>query len=342
MKPDPGEPALAVSGLRISIPCGTRQVAVVDRVSFDLAAGEVVGLVGESGCGKSITGAALLGMLPSPEGAVEVQNMQLSGRDVTGLDERGWQRVRGRAISMIFQEPLTALDPVFTIENQLLEVVRRHLKLSRQKARDLASETLSSVGFNDTGRILRSYPHELSGGMRQRVMIAMAMSCRPQVLIADEPTTALDVTTQAQVLTCIRRMAREAGTAVLLITHDLAVVAETCDRAMVMYCGRIVEQGPVKELFARPMHPYTAGLLAALPRLSRGAAVPVQAIPGTVPSPELRPVGCYFNSRCKRVSQRCRTESPDLQSPAGTANPLRPQSADHRFACHHPLEPAVT
>jgi oligopeptide/dipeptide ABC transporter ATP-binding protein len=300
----------------------------------------MVGLVGESGCGKSMTGAALLGLVPSPAGQVKAGRLLLADHDLTKLDEAGWQRVRGSIISMIFQEPLTALDPVFSIGSQLLEVIRRHQHSKRQDARRTAADMLHAVGFADGDRILRSYPHELSGGMRQRVMIAMAMSCRPRVLIADEPTSAVDVTTQAQILQQIRELARNTGTAVLLITHDLGVVAQVCDRALVMYCGRIVEEGPVEALFTTPRHPYTAGLLAALPRLTKGPAQPVESIPGSVPRLTQRPAGCSFNNRCARVQQLCHEQVPRMQADM-TTNRVDMQTHDrHQYACHHPLHHA--
>jgi len=264
--------------------------------------------------------------------------MLLGEQDLTELDEEGWRRIRGSSISMIFQEPLTALDPVFTIGSQLLEVISRHQRRSRQDARKSAVDMLKAIGAADGERIMHSYPHELSGGMRQRVMIAMAMCCRPRVLIADEPTTALDVTTQAQILQQIRELAMDIGTAVLLITHDLGVVSQACDRALVMYCGRIVEHGSVDALFSRPRHPYTAGLLAALPRLSTGPVQPVETIPGSVPGLTQLPAGCHFHDRCTRALQVCHEMVPKLSAtteagPAGT-----PPLTSHFHACHHPLE----
>lgn len=329
-------PVLSVSGLSVTFGAGGSRVAVVDRVGFDLAPGEILGLVGESGCGKSMTGAALLGMVPGPGGQVEARKMELEGQDLSALREPGWRKIRGRLVSMVFQEPLTALDPVFSIGSQMSEVLQRHQVTARQESAEVARRMLVAAGILDPDRILRAYPHELSGGMRQRVLIAMAMSCKPRVLVADEPTTALDVTTQAQILQLIRKMARETGTAVLLITHDLGVVAETCDRAMVMYCGRIVEEGPVSRLFARPAHPYTAGLLASLPRLTAGPAEPVSGIPGSVPGLADRPPGCNFNTRCARAADTCRSQAPELRAEPGA--PAGPWSGMHRFACHHPLD----
>lgn len=328
---------LSVHELSVTFALDNQRAAVVDQVSFELAAGELVGLVGESGCGKSMTGAALLGLVPSPAGQVKADQLLLADRDLTALDEAGWRRVRGSSISMIFQEPLTAMDPVFSVGSQLLEVIRRHQRSSRQDARRTAADMLHAVGFADGDRILRSYPHELSGGMQQRVMIAMAMSCRPRVLIADEPTSALDVTAQAQILQQIRELARNTGTAVLLITHDLGVVAQVCDRALVMYCGRIVEEGPVAALFSGPRHPYTAGLLAALPKLTKGPVQPVESIPGSVPYLTQLPAGCRFNDRCARARQLCHEQAPHMQATMTATQTGTEVHGRHQYACHHPL-----
>jgi oligopeptide/dipeptide ABC transporter ATP-binding protein len=308
----------------------------VDRISFDLQAGEVLGLVGESGCGKSVTAAALMGLLPSPPARITADHILLGDRDLARLDESGMRRVRGREMSMIFQEPLTALDPVFTIGSQLSTVIRRHRGGSRKEVIRTSAEMIGRVGISDTARICKSYPHQLSGGMRQRVMIAMAMACHPGVLIADEPTTALDVSTQAQVLGQLVELGRRSGTAILLITHDLGLVAQYCDRAMVMYCGRIMEESVVPELFARPAHPYTAGLLAAVPQVSKGDARPVRAIPGSVPHPAKLPAGCHFAQRCERADEQCRESEPDLHSL--TSDQAAPA---HRHACFHPIQPVA-
>jgi oligopeptide/dipeptide ABC transporter ATP-binding protein len=332
------ETALSVDGLSVTFALEDQRVAVVDQVSFNLTAGEIVGLVGESGCGKTMTGAALLGLVPCPPGQVKANRLLLAGQDLTSLDEAGWRRIRGRSLSMIFQEPLTALDPVFSIGSQMAEVIRRHQHIPRRQAQKAAADMLHTIGFPDGERMLHSYPHELSGGMRQRVMIAMAMSCRPRVLIADEPTTALDVTTQAQILQQIRELAQNTGTAVLLITHDLGVVAAACDRALVMYCGRIVEQGPVEDLFFHPRHPYTAGLMAALPKLSQGPVQPVKTIPGSVPRPGHLPAGCHFNNRCMHAQQVCLEHTPQLSAAASAAHRGTGTRDAHWCACHHPLE----
>ena len=256
-------PVLSVRELSVSLLGSGGPETVVDAISFDLFAGEVLALVGESGCGKTKTAEALMGLVPDIVGSVRAERLRLGDLDLLALPESARRRIRGREISMIFQEPLTALDPVFRIGEQLATVFRRHRGLGRQAAREAAIEALTRVGFADPEHVLRSYPHELSGGMRQRILIAMAMACQPQVLIADEPTTALDVTTQAQVLARLTSLAGAVGTATLLITHDLGIVAQYCDRALIMRHGRIVEEAPVDRLFTAPAHRYTAELLAA-------------------------------------------------------------------------------
>ncbi len=321
---------LTVRNLSVSLQTGPGQARVVDRLSFSLHSGEILGLVGESGCGKSITAAALMGLIPSTAGSVKADEIMLGGKNLAQLDEASLRRVRGSEISMIFQEPLTALDPVFSIGSHLSTVIRRHRGENRRQAKRSSVEMLERVGMADARRIMHSYPHQLSGGMRQRVMIAMAMACRPKVLIADEPTTALDVTTQAQVLEQLRELGQSFGTAILLITHDLGVVAQTCDRALIMYCGRIVEEAPVEDLFTAPAHPYTAGLLAAVPRISSAGVQRVRAIPGLAPHPAALPDGCHFADRCARADQQCRTLTPRMQAVDG-------QKSIHRYACHHPL-----
>jgi len=256
-------PVLSVRKLSVAMPDAGRLVPVVDDVSFDLQAGEVLALVGESGCGKTKTAEAIMGLLPREFSKVRAECIDLDGTDLLKLPESAMRKVRGRDISLVFQEPLTALDPVFAIGNQLASVFRRHQGQSGAQARQSSIEMLKRVGFPDTERVMRGYPHQLSGGMRQRIILAMAMACRPRVLIADEPTTALDVTTQAQVLAQLIGLGRAEGTAILLITHDLGVVAQYCDRALVMREGKIVERASVQDLFSAPRHPYTRTLLAA-------------------------------------------------------------------------------
>ena len=269
---------------------------VVEDVSFTLDTGETVGLVGESGCGKSVTAMAIMGLNPSPPSRVDAGRIVFEGRDLLELGP-AMHDVRGDRIGMIFQEPMTSLNPTFTVGFQITEVLRIHRGLRKSEARAVALELLGMVGMGAPERRLAQYPHELSGGLRQRVMIAMAIACRPALLIADEPTTALDVTIQAQILDLIKRLQREMGMSVL-ITHDLGIVAEVCERVVVMYAGRIVERASATALYRRPRHPYTAGLLASSPRLGHRRPV-LPTIPGMVPSPGQRGAGCYFAARCR-------------------------------------------
>jgi oligopeptide/dipeptide ABC transporter ATP-binding protein len=299
----------------------------VDSVSFDVQANETLGLVGESGCGKTVTGLSMLRLIPMPPGRIASGSIELNGRDLVPLENRDIEDIRGRDISMIFQEPMTALNPVFTIGNQMADVLCRHRKLTRRQARPVAAELLAKVNIPEPDDRLDDYPHQLSGGMRQRVMIAMALSCNPQLLIADEPTTALDVTTQAQVLQQMKDLQAEFRMAVILVTHDLGVVAETCQRALVMYCGSIVESGETAELFSHPRHPYTAGLLASIPRLRRERLTELPVIPGRVPDLLSLPSGCRFADRCPRVQERCRAERPLLTG----------RDDGSAVACHFPL-----
>lgn len=296
---------------------------VVDGVSLQLAAGETLGIVGESGCGKSILSLSVLGLLPS--GArVAGGEIRLAGESLTGLSEGSLRQIRGNEISMVFQEPMTALNPVITIGEQIAEVFRTHQNAPRKAARLLAVEALRAVGVGSPETRVRNYPAQLSGGMRQRVMIAMALACRPKVLIADEPTTALDVTIQAQILELFRELRQEFNTSVLFISHDLGVIAEVADRVAVLYCGVVVEEALTADLFDNPRHPYSRGLLAALPQPD-AEEVPEQLfeITGTVPAPDALPDGCRFNPRCPLATDRCRDEAP----PFLTVGP------GHRVAC---------
>jgi peptide/nickel transport system ATP-binding protein len=292
-------------------------VRAVDGISFDLAAGETLGIVGESGCGKSVTALSILRLLPAETGRIVGGSIAFDGQELTRLPVDSMRGIRGRRIAMIFQEPMTSLNPVLTIGTQIAESVERHLGLSRRAAWDRAREMLELVRIADARRRLAEYPHQLSGGMRQRVMIAIALACNPQVLIADEPTTALDVTIQAQILDLMLELKEKLGSAIILITHDLGVVAQTCERVLVMYAGRMVEQATAGELFSRPSHPYTRGLLRALPRLdedeSAGGGRPKLAeIPGLVPDLSRPIAGCAFAPRCSFVVDRCRAEAPRL------------------------------
>jgi oligopeptide/dipeptide ABC transporter ATP-binding protein len=296
------------------IPGGRMQA--VDGVSFELRHGETLGLVGESGSGKTLTSLALLRLLETPPAEVAADGVVFEGRDLLGLSEGEMADLRGARLSMIFQEPMTSLNPVMTIGRQIDEPLVVHLGLSRREARGRTLDLLARVGIARPEEAVRNYPHQLSGGMRQRVMIAIALACRPSVLIADEPTTALDVTVQAQILALLRALQEEMGTAILLITHDLAVIAETAHRVAVMYAGRIVESGPVAALFARPLHPYTEGLLRSIPRIAREREAELPEIEGVVPAPGQLPAGCAFAARCGFADDGCHARRPGLE-PAG-------------------------
>ncbi|MBI4582450.1 MAG: ABC transporter ATP-binding protein [Planctomycetes bacterium] len=305
-------PLLQIKDLRTGFEIEGGTAWAVDGVSFDIFPDELVGLVGESGSGKSVTALSILRLIPGPQGRIAGGEILFKGQDLLKLEIAAMRRIRGKEIAMIFQEPMTSLNPVFPIGKQLLEPLEVHEGLGRRAGLERVVEILSQVGIPDARKRLGDYPHQFSGGMRQRVMIAMALICRPALLIADEPTTALDVTIQAQILDLMKTLqAERQGSAILLITHDLAVVAETCRRALVMYGGKIQEAAPVAELFERPLHPYTQGLLRSLPR-AEDKGRPLPAIPGNVPSILDLPAGCKFSSRCPEVHERCRREEPDL------------------------------
>jgi oligopeptide/dipeptide ABC transporter ATP-binding protein len=306
---DNERPLLAIDDLTIDVVSADGAVRLIENVSLTIRRGEVLGLVGESGCGKSLTAMSILRILPQPPLRISVGSIRFEEQDLTRINIRAMRRLRGSRIGMIFQEPMTSLNPTFTIGWQLIEVLRLHTALRRAALRARAIEVLRLVGIGAPERRLKQYPHELSGGLRQRVMIAMALACNPKLLIADEPTTALDVTIQRQILELIGRLRRELDMAVLLVSHDLGVIAEYADRVAVMYAGRIVEQGMASALFTRPRHPYTAGLLAARPRLT-GRRGEITAIPGTVPPPRERKQGCRFADRCVRAVERCGMELP--------------------------------
>jgi peptide/nickel transport system ATP-binding protein len=294
----------------------------VDDVSFTVGRGETLAIVGESGCGKSVTALSIMRLVPDPPGRIVGGSVTLEGTDLLGVSDAEMRRIRGNRISMIFQEPMTSLNPVLTIGRQIAETVKLHQNLSGDAAKERAVEMLRLVHIPDAETRLRQYPHELSGGMRQRVMIAMALACNPQVLIADEPTTALDVTIQAQILDLIAELKDKLGTAVILITHDLGVVAETAQRVVVMYAGRKVEEAPVEALFDNPLHPYTRGLMLAIPRLDvdaeEGGRRPrLQEIPGMVPLLTRPIVGCAFAARCGLATERCRTVAPPVVDAGG-------------------------
>ncbi|MHB2165754.1 ABC transporter ATP-binding protein [Alsobacter sp. R-9] len=308
-------PTLAVEGLSIAVSARDRTTTLVDDVSFSIAPGRTLCLVGESGCGKSITSLAVMGLLATPPLSITAGKVLFEGRDLLTLDPRARADLRGDRMTMIFQEPMTSLNPAFTIGNQIAEVVSRHRDVPKEKARDVALEMLKRVRIPAAEKRLDEYPHQLSGGMRQRVMIAMALANGPRLLIADEPTTALDVTIQAQILALVRSLQRETGTAMLLITHDLGVVAEVADDVAVMYAGRIVERGPVRAVFEDPQHPYTIGLMGSLPSLAGGGGR-LATIPGSVPPPERMPAGCRFAPRCPFAVAACTERTPPLAAVA--------------------------
>ena len=310
---DRGNAVLQVRNLRTEFATRRGIVPAVDGVSFEVFGGRVTGLVGESGCGKSVTALSILGLVPSPPGRVAGGEILFEGRDLVRRTSREMCAIRGKDISMIFQEPMTSLNPVKTVGSQVGEPLRVHLGLSTREARRRAEEMLDLVGIPEPQLRYRSFPHQLSGGLRQRVMIAMALICGPKLLVADEPTTALDVTIQAQVLDLMMGLKNRLGTAIVLITHDLGVVAETCDDVYVMYAGHIVEQGDVYRLFERPGHPYTQGLLRCIPDASKpGRRGPLASIEGTVPPLTALPSGCRFAPRCPRAQELCHRQIPDL------------------------------
>jgi peptide/nickel transport system ATP-binding protein len=322
---------LEVEDLRTYFYTRSGLVKAVDGVSFSLRRGEMLAIVGESGCGKSVTALSLLRLVADPPGRIVGGTARLDGIDLLGLDETAMRLIRGKEISMIFQEPMTSLNPVMTVGRQISEALLLHETTSRKAAMARTMEMLHLVGIPEPQQRAKEYPHQLSGGMRQRAMIAMALACNPKVLIADEPTSALDVTIQAQILDLIAKLRRDLGTAVILITHDLGVVAETAERVIVMYAGRKVEEAEVGELFANPLHPYTRGLMSSIPRLAAMGRTDVEApqrlqeIPGMVPALSNLPVGCAFAPRCAFVSDICRREYP----------PYDEKRPGHRAACWH-------
>ncbi|HUP61870.1 MAG TPA: ABC transporter ATP-binding protein [Thermoanaerobaculia bacterium] len=309
---DPAEALLAVKNLRTSFFTADGEVHAVDNVSFNVRRGEAVALVGESGCGKSVTAMSVM-RLVSPPGKITAGEIRFKGRNLAGLSEKEMRHVRGNDIAMVFQEPMTSLNPVFKIGAQVAEAIRIHRRVSKREAWKQAGDMLELVSIPDPHKRLDDYPHQLSGGMRQRVMIAIALSCDPELLIADEPTTALDVTIQAQIMELLASLQKRLGLAVLLITHDLGVVAEFCERIIVMYTGRVVEEAPVRQLFASPAHPYTRGLLKSLPSVKDAVAPKrLPTIAGMVPSLTSLPSGCKFNPRCPDVMEICCGREPAL------------------------------
>ena len=310
------KPLLEVRNLSIHFFTEEGLIRAVENVSFEIYSGEILGLVGESGCGKSVTGLSLLRLIPIPPGQIMSGDILFDGRSLLPLEEKEMEKVRGNEISMIFQEPMTSLNPVFTIGNQIMEAIILHQGLDRAVARKRAIEMLDRVKIPSPEIRIDYYPHQLSGGMRQRVMIAMALSCQPKLLIADEPTTALDVTIQAEVLRLLREIQREMGMAVMLITHDLGVVSEIADRVAVMYAGRIFEYGPIEAIFGKMRNPYTRGLMHSIPQLTEKRSR-LNAIPGQVPDPMNLPVGCKFHPRCYLMIEDCKKEEPPLSQVNG-------------------------
>lgn len=317
------EKILEVKNLQTTFFTDDGAISAVDEIDFHIREGEVLGIVGESGCGKSVTSLSIMGLVPSPPGKITNGEILFENMDLTKLPENKMRNIRGNEIAMIFQEPMTSLNPLFTIGNQLQEAVKVHKRdWSKKQIYNRAVEMMKLVGLPRPEGLMKEYPHQLSGGMRQRVMIAMALLCDPKVLIADEPTTALDVTIQAQILKLIKNLNKELNTAVLLITHDLGVVAETCERVVVMYAGKVVEEGPVAAIFKDPQHPYTRGLLESVPDM-RFKKERLYSIPGNVPKPGTITTGCRFAPRCEFAFDRCTAETP----------PLYQTSEEHQTRC---------
>ena len=316
---------LEVKNLKVSFKVGKKKLTAVEDIEFSLYKGKIIGIVGESGCGKSVTATSIL-RLASPAVSEIDENSQIlfDGEDLTKVSEARMRQIRGNEISMIFQEPMSSLNPVYRIENQMLEMIRTHnKKISKKEALDQCIEMLKRVGIPSPEQRVKEFPHQLSGGMRQRVMIAMALLCSPRLLIADEPTTALDVTIQAQILRILRSLTKESHTSVILITHDMGVVAEMADHVLVMYAGKGVEYGPAEDIFDHPLHPYTVGLLESIPKLGSGREEHLHTIEGTVPGLDEMPEGCRFCTRCPYVEERCRKADPGMRERNG-----------HRVRCY--------
>ena len=313
---------LEIRDLTTAFQTGSGQITAIENVNLDLDEGEILGIVGESGSGKSVTALTVMGLLPRPPARILSGSVRFDGQDLIQLSDSRMQRIRGPGIAMVFQEPMTSLNPVFPIGDQIMETIRAHERLSQRDLLHRAIEMLEKVGIPSAASRMTDYPHQLSGGQRQRVMIAIALACRPRVLIADEPTTALDVTIQAQILDLLMDLRDELGMAIMIITHNMGVIAETADRVAVMYAGRVVEEAPVARMFDGPLHPYTTGLLECVPSLADDRERLV-AIPGTLPEPSRRPPGCRFAPRCSKVIAACRETLPPLES----------YGTDHRAAC---------
>ena len=316
-------PLLEVRHLRVEFPTRRGTLLALDDISFDIAPGEVLGVVGESGAGKSLTGAAIIGLL-EPPGRIASGEILLEGQRIDNLPYEQMRAIRGRKIGAIFQDPLTSLNPLYTIGRQLTETILTHLPVSAEEARQRAIGLLQDTGIPAAEQRIDQYPHQFSGGMRQRVVIALALAAQPQLIVADEPTTALDVSIQAQIIALLKRLCKEQGAAVMLVTHDMGVIAETCDRVAVMYAGRIAEMGPVHDVIHAPAHPYTAGLMGSIPAMDEDRERLLQ-IDGAMPRLNAIPRGCAFNPRCGKATERCRQERPELQAAGAT-----------RAACWHP------
>jgi len=320
---------LEVRDLRTCFTTDEGEFAAVDGVGFEVQAGQTLAIVGESGCGKSVTSLSIMGLVPPAAGSIRAGSIRFEGQELVGAPEESLQNLRGNGMAMVFQEPMTSLNPAYTVGEQIMEALLRHRPMDRAQARARALDMLAQVRIPAPEQRMHEYPHQLSGGMRQRVMIAMALVCQPRLLIADEPTTALDVTIQAQILALMAQLQHDMGTAIVLITHDLGVVAEVADEVVVMYAGRVVERAPVQALFDTPQHPYTVGLLGAIPRLDL-AQHRLASIEGQVPNPMQRPAGCAFAPRCPFAQALCHIQAPTLQA-VGT---------DHTSACWRaPLDP---
>jgi peptide/nickel transport system ATP-binding protein len=309
-------PLLEVRHLRVEFPTRRGTLLALDDISFDIAPGEVLGVVGESGAGKSLTGAAIIGLL-EPPGRIAGGEILLEGQRIDNLPYEQMRAIRGRKIGAIFQDPLTSLNPLYTIGRQLTETILTHLPVSAEEARQRAIRLLQDTGIPAAEQRIDQYPHQFSGGMRQRVVIALALAAQPKLIVADEPTTALDVSIQAQIIALLKRLCKEQGAAVMLVTHDMGVIAETCDRVAVMYAGRIAEMGPVHDVIHAPAHPYTAGLMGSIPAMDEDRERLLQ-IDGAMPRLNAIPRGCAFNPRCGKATERCRQERPELQAAGAT------------------------
>ncbi|MGI8830107.1 MAG: ABC transporter ATP-binding protein [Candidatus Limnocylindria bacterium] len=334
-------PLLRVDNLRTWFHVGARTAKAVDGVSFEIAEGRTLGLIGESGCGKSVTALSVMGLVDSPGRLEEGSSIEYAGRQLVGMPEREIRTIRGSEIGMIFQEPMSSLNPVYTVGAQIAEAFRAHRDVSRGEARTRAIEMLRLVGIANPEKRVDSFPHEMSGGMRQRVMIASALACEPKLLIADEPTTALDVTIQAQIIALIDELRERLNMAVLLITHDLGVVGQVADEVAVMYAGRIVETGSVEDLFENPQHPYTEALLASIPRIGMSRDRPLKVVRGTVPSPFAWPPACRFADRCEYAFDRCHREEPGLFQVGTQRSACWLCEGGTREASHRTVEPMV-